>query len=319
MEIIMRVTKNYLIIPLIIISIICLTGCDTSKEGRTVTIAYNPDAYASAISQIMIEKKIWDKYIPSNTTIKYVEMSNASDIRDALASGTIDIATPALTAFISGYENNMPLRLISNYGNAQVCLYSKDNIKDINDFDANDVIATKGLNTNPHIALLAYCKEHGLNIDMYNSMLNKIPEAETIGMLSTSSSDISGAVLSYPITKQADALPNCNLLVDFTDIIQDYNLGTVVCVNATFYDKNKDIIDSFEEAHKYIVENWEKDIQENAHILSKQYNCSAEEVIKLMETFPPTTEISGYDKLANLMYECNMLTQKPKSYKEVIE
>lgn len=314
-----RATKKNFFTLLITIFIISLNGCAHSQTERTVTIAYNPDAYASAISQIMIEKHVLDKYIPNNTTIKYVEMSNASDIRDALASGTIDIATPALTAFISGYENNMPLRLISNYGNAQVCLYSKNDINNIIDFDSTDVIATKGLNTNPHIALLAYCKEHNLNVDKYNSMLSKIPEAETIGMLSTSSSDISGAVLSYPITKQADALPNCNLLIDFTDIIQEYNLGTVVCVNSTFYNQNKDIIDSFEKAHKYIVENWNEDMQENAQILSKQYNCSTEEAIKLMDTFPPTMEISGYDKLANLMYECNMLTQKPKTFKVVME
>nr|WP_317283871.1 ABC transporter substrate-binding protein [uncultured Sellimonas sp.] len=295
-----------------------LIACNISPK-RTVTIAYNPSAYASAVSQIMISENIIEKYLPKNVEVKWVEMSSASDIRDALASGTLDIATPALTAFISAYENNLPIKLISNYGNAQVSLYGCNNeIEDITEFKDSSVIAIKGLNSNPHIALLAYCKEAGLDVRKYNSMLNKIPEAETIGMLA-SSDDIDGAVLSYPVTKKADALSNCKLLADFSDVIKEYNLGTVVCANSEFYNKNTDIINSFEAAHKFIVENWSANLEKNAKLLAKEYNCPAEEIQDLMESLPPTMEIVGYDKLANLMYECDMLSENPKPFQDVME
>lgn len=303
-----------LFVALLVFTTIAYTSCSAK---RVVTIAYNPNAYASAVSHIMISDDILNTYLPDDVEVEWVEMSSASDIRDALASGSLDIATPALTAFISAYENNMPIKLISNYGNAQVCLYGCNTIDDISDFESTDIIAIKGLNTNPHIALLAYCKENGLDVEMYNSILNKIPEAETIGMLG-SSSEISGAVLSYPITKEADKLSNCKLLIDFSDIIQEYNLGTVVCVNSDFYNQHEDIVNAFEEAHNYIVENWMSDLEHNAQILSNQYDCSTDEVLELMKELPPSMEIIGYDKLADLMYECGMLTQEPHSFDSII-
>lgn len=306
------VKKNKFTIVLIIISMIC-SGCSNNKnDERIVTIAYNPTAYASAVSQIMISNNILDKYLPKDVKINYVEMSSAADIRDALASGTIDIATPALTAFIAAYENNMPIQLISNYGSAQVCMYGNNDINSITDFEEGDLIAIKGLNTNPHIALLAYCKEMGLDIDKYNKMLNKIPEPETIAMLSNSS--IKGAVLSYPITKQAENLDNCKMLIDFSDVIKKYSLGTVACANTQFFESNQDIVNAFEKAHKEIVDNWDENMDENAKILSLQYKCKKEEVCQLIREFPPQMQITGYDELASLMYECGMLQKEPKKY-----
>lgn len=303
-------------IILIIISfaLICtIWGCNNSTE-RTLTIAYNPNAYASAISQIMKYENTLEEFLPTDCKVEWVEMSSASDIRDALASGAIDIGTPALTAYISAQENNMPIKLMSNYGNAQVCCYASNNAEKIEDFTINDSIAIKGLNTNPHIAFLAYCKENSLDVESYNSMLAKIPETETLAMLENSN-QISGAVLSYPITKKADKLNNCKLIADFSDVIKEYNLGTVVCVNEGYYENNQDIVEGFENAHKYIVNTWQSDIDKNSLILSKQYNCSTEEITSIMKELPPTLEITGYDKLSNLMYECKMLKSKPQPFK----
>lgn len=309
--------KISIIVCLFTFLTLAVTGCGQKEAStRNITIAYNPNAYASAVSQIMKTENMLEEYLPEDVEVEWVEMSSASDIRDALAAGTLDIATPALTAYITANENNLPIKLVSNYGSAQVSLYGRDGIEDIMDFTSEDVIAIKGLNTNPHIAMLAYCKENGLDIEMYNKILNKIPEAETIGMLSTGT-DIEGAVLSYPMTKEADALTNCKKLIDFADIIKEYNLGTVVCVNADFYENNEDVVNAFEQAHKSIVDNWMEAMESNAVILAEQYGCSVEEVTGFMAELPPTMEITGYDKLAALMYECGMLEKSPKTYAEI--
>jgi ABC-type nitrate/sulfonate/bicarbonate transport system substrate-binding protein len=305
-------------ISMIIVALVtvCFTcGCNNNLE-RKVTIAYNPNAYASSISQIMINNNLLEKYLPDNCNVEWVEMSSASDIRDALASGSIDIATPALTSYISAYENNMPIDLISNYGSAQVYCYAVNGIDRIDNFDIDDSIAVKGLNTNPHIAFLAYCKENALDIDKYNKMLTKIPETETLALLETSD-QISGAILSYPVNKKADEIKNCKMIADFSDTIKEYNLGTVVCVNKSFNESNKDIVEGFEKAHKYIVDSWQTDLDFYASILSKQYSCSKEEIKSVMIDMPPTLEITGYDKLANLMYEAKMLNAKPTPFNDV--
>lgn len=309
--------KISVIVCLFILLTLTVSGCGQAEDStRNVTIAYNPNAYASAVSQIMKAENTLEEYLPEDVEIEWMEMSSASDIRDALAAGTLDIATPALTAYITASENDLPIKLISNYGNAQVSLYGSYGIEDITDFSSEDVIAIKGLNTNPHIAMLAYCKENGLDVELYNKILNKIPEAETIGMLSTGT-DIQGALLSYPTTKEADALTNCKKLIDFTDVIKEYNLGTVVCVNTEFYEDNVEVVNAFELAHKSIVDNWVDEMESNAEILAGQYGCSIEEVTKLMTELPPTMEITGYDKLATLMYECGMVEESPKTYTEI--
>lgn len=308
-----KIIKSVLLIISISAIFCAICGCSSNTE-RKVTIAYNPNAYASAISQIMKSENLLNKYLPKDCRVEWVEMSSASDIRDALASGAIDIGTPALTAYISAQENNMPIKLLSNYGSAQVCCYATNNVKKIEDFTINDSIAIKGLNTNPHIAFLAYCKENSLDVNKYNSMITKIPETETLAMLENSS-QISGAVLSYPITKKADKISNCKLIADLSDVVEEYNLGTVVCVNENYYKNNQDIIEGFENAHRYIVNTWQSDIEKNSLILSKQYSCSTDEITSIMKKMPPTFEITGYDKLANLMYECKMLNNKPVPFK----
>jgi len=287
-----------------------------SSANRSVIIAYNPNAYASAVSHIMIDRNILSNYLPSDVEVEWVEMSSASDIRDALASGSVHIATPALTAFISARENNLPIRLISNYGSAQVKVYGTAGINDLNDIGDESVIAIKGLNTNPHIAFLAYCSDMGYDIDFFTSRLCKVPETETIGMLNNQS--VSAAVLSYPTTKKVDNLSNINMFIDLTDVCERYSLGTVVCVNEAFYLDNPDIVETFEMAHHEIVAAWDADIEINAPLLATRYNTTVDEIKLIMCELPPTTEIRGYDQLANLMYRNGMLKAAPIKFVEIM-
>lgn len=306
-----------LFFSIIMVSIVG-TGCSKeSTENKTVTIAYNPSGYGSAVSHLMIADEILDKYLPDNVTVEWVEMSSASDIRDALANGSIDIAAPALSAYISAYENDMPITLISNYGNAIVRLYSCCGYTKIEEFKENDVLAIKGLNTNPQISYLAYVKEKGLDVEMYSNMLSKIPEAESLAMLKTNNGEISGAVLSYPVSKEADILDNVTLIADFDKIINEYNLGNCLCANTKFYNNNYEIISAFEKARDEIMDNWNVNISHNADVLSDLYGCDKGEILTIMEALPPTKEITGYDKLSSLMYECGMLNSPATAFENL--
>lgn len=288
------------------------TGCaNKASKVSTVTIAYNPSGYGSAVSHLMIAEKTLDKYLPDGVTAEWVEMSSASDIRDALANGTVDIAAPALSAYISAEENDMPITLISNYGNAMVKLYSCCGYTEISDFKENDVLAIKGLNTNPQISFLAYVKENGLDINKYTNMLSKIPEAESLAMLETNNGEIEGAILSYPVSNEAEKIDNVTLIADFKDVINDYNLGNCLCANSSFYNDNYEIVVAFESARDEIMDSWNSNLDHNAQILSELYECDKAEILGIMESLPPTKETTGYDKLSALMYESGMLKKKP--------
>lgn len=289
-----------------------------SHNSRTVTIAYNPNGYGSAISQIMVEDKILEKYLPQDTTVEWVQMSSASDIRDALASNAVNIAAPALSAFITAYENGMPLTLMSNYGNASVYLFSNKDVSSVEQFDpAADTIAIKGLNTNPHISFLAYIKERGLNVSEYNAMLTKIPEAETLALLEQDNSEISGAVLSYPVSNKAALIEDVQLVADFSSVIAEYNLGNCLCSNSKFYSENSDIISAFESARDEILQNWDANLEHNADVLTRVWDGNRGEIRDMMISIPPVKEVTGYNKLAALMYECGILDHEAALFEDL--
>lgn len=89
-------------------------GEQIAKE-RTVVINYNPDNYASAVFQIAKEKNLFEKYLPENVKIEWTTLTSASDIRDSMVSGDIDIGTPGIMAYMTAIDNGMPLSLMSFY------------------------------------------------------------------------------------------------------------------------------------------------------------------------------------------------------------
>lgn len=89
-------------------------GTEVAKE-RTVVINYNPDNYASAVFQIAKEKNLFEKYLPENVKIEWTTLTSASDIRDSMVSGDIDIGTPGIMAYMTAIDNDMPLTLMSFY------------------------------------------------------------------------------------------------------------------------------------------------------------------------------------------------------------
>ena len=198
-----------------------------------------------------------------------------------------------------------------------VRMYSCCGYSDINEFKSSDTIAIKGLNTNPQIAFLAYVKEKGLDINEYSNMLNKIPENESISMLKNANGEIAGAILSYPVSNEAEKIDNVLMVADFKDVIHDYNLGNCLCANSDFYNNNYEIVLAFEKAHDEIMDSWEESLDKNADLLSERYGCDKEEILNIMKSLPPTKEITGYDKLCELMYESGMLDKPATKFKDL--
>ena len=279
---------------------------------RTVVINYNPNNYASAIFQIAKEKDLFSKYLPKGVKIKWTTLTSASDIRDSMVSGEIDIGTPGIMAFMTAVDNGMPLTLMSFNGYATVKLYSnKNNIKNIKDFKSGDQISISGLASNPQAAYIAALKEEGLSVEKYNKMLVKVPDLEAISLLKENQ-QIKGSVLSFSSNLKAEKINSVHLIRDFSDVIEKYSIGTALIANTTFYEKNRDICDAILKVQKDVIDNWKKDLDSNSKLLAKQYNCDVSDVIELMKKQPPTNKLTGYDKLAELLYSVNLLSTKLK-------
>lgn len=302
----------------IVAAIIVVSSMNTSKkekkrvEERTVVINYNPENYASAVFQIAKEKNLFDQYMPEGVTIEWTTISSASDIRDAIVSGEVDLGTPGIMAFMTAIDNDMPLTLLSFNGYATVKAYSnQDNIQSMKDFKDGDQISISGLASNPQAAFIAALKEEKLDVEKYNKMLTKVPNPEALALLETNK-QIKGSILSFSANLDAEKMENVHLVRDFTDVIEKYSIGTALIANNDFYEKNKDICDAVMKVQEEVMKNWKKDLKENAKILSNQYECEIEDITDLMKKQPPTNKLTGYDKLAKLLYDAGMLSSPLK-------
>ncbi len=87
-----------IIIIAVIVAAVVSQNNNNEENGqvaeRTVVINYNPDNYASAVFQIAKEEGLMEKYLPEGVTVEWTTLSSASDIRDAMVAGDIDIGTP---------------------------------------------------------------------------------------------------------------------------------------------------------------------------------------------------------------------------------
>lgn len=310
-----------IIIIAVIIAAVVMQNNQNSEDGqvakeRTVVINYNPDNYASAVFQIAKEEGLMEKYLPEGVKVEWTTLNSASDIRDAMVGGEIDIGTPAIMSFMTALDDdeNVPLTLMSFYGYATVMAYTnQDNINSLADFQEGDQISISGLASNPQAAYLAALKEEGLDISKYNNMLVKIPNSEAIAMLE-GRNQIKGSILSFSANLQADALANEGVkkIRDFSDVIEKYGIGTALIVNTDFYNENPDICEAVRKVQNEVIANWDKDMDKNAEILAKQYDCDVSDVIGLMQSQPPTDKVTGYNDLAQLLYDAGIIDKPLK-------
>ncbi len=213
---------------------------------------------------------------------------------------------------MTAIDNDMPLTLMSFYGYATVKAYTNQpDIKTFSDFVEGDQISISGLASNPQAAYIAAIKEEGLDVKKYNNMLVKVPNSEAISMLETNN-QIKGSILSFSANLKAEKLNNVHMIKDFTDVIEKYSIGTALIANTQFYNENPDICESILKVQRDVIDNWNNNFDENAQLLASQYKCDVEDVKDLMITQPPTDKVSGYNNLANLLYESELLNKPLK-------
>lgn len=296
-----------------------LTGCGDRTEQTSETETKKVricscGLYVDATKLIMREKKILEKYLPENVEIEWSQIASGPDIRDAVVSGNVDIADISLMTFITGYENGLPIDLLSFDGSTPTYLYTnRKDIKSVKDFGEGSSISITNKNTNLHLAVLALCKREAGNPLALDKYLTPIPAADALSSLQTSQS-FNGAVFTFPMSVKADKVDGLNLLYDMSDLVKEYNIGSAMIANREFRKNNPDIISAFLKAQSEALKYIESNQEESADILSSLFGCEKEDVLHAFEVMPPTDKVTGYDKLAQLLYESKIIEKEPTKF-----
>ena len=308
----MKVNKRILVTILLVSALVLVASC--GKKNDNVLRIARSNVYVAATSQIMQEKKILEKYLPEGMSVEWNVIATGPDLREALVSGQADIADFSLMTFITGYENSLPLTLMSFCGSTPINIYSCDGQKtSLVDFCENDLIAITNRATNLHIAYLAQCKkELGKSVALDNN-LSPIPASEALAAIQTGD-DYAGAVFSFPMYVKAEKIEKVTKIADMAGVIKEYCIGDAFVANSEFYEKNPDIIDAFINAQKEAVEFIKNNPKEASQILANIYGVEPEVVENVIGIMPPSMEVTGYDLQAELLYEAGILKKQPTKF-----
>lgn len=303
-----------LAVVLIVSLAVSITGCG-SKQEKTIHISIST-SYGTTTSNIMKEYQLLDKCLPEGYTVEWKTMTSASDMRDALVAGDLDIVCTSLPTFILGYENGLPLQLISFAGSVPIGLYTNDaSIKSLSDFDKTDRIAAKSKGNNGHIAFLISCKEELGDALSLDEQIATVQEADALALLQ-SSNDYQASIFSFPMTVKAEKA-GLHEVVSFNDVINDYGIGSTYFTRKDFYNDEPEVVAALRKAQGMALDLIKNDPEGVAKKLSPIFDLGEEDILFALNTMPPQSQYKGYDKLAQLLYQIGLVEHEPTKFEDL--
>lgn len=296
-----------------------LAGCGNTaqSEAKDTVVMNYAGSFSNSVMCVIKHESLMEKYLPEGTTVEWTGLAAASEIRDGIVSGSIDIGAYAVPSYIMGTENDLPLAMISAQGNTPIKLYSNSaDIHAISDFTSTDKIAVVGLGSTLQIAMLAEMKEEGLDSSTLDSAWTVMPHADGLAALS-SGNDVNGLLLTFPTTLKADETETIHEVCDLSNIALEYGIGTVNVCTEDLYENHSEVVEAFLLAQEEAIKMYEDDSESFAQILADDWDIDVQIVLDTLEVMPPQMEILGYNKQADLLYEIGLLEEETQSFEQL--
>lgn len=314
-----RLEKRISALCWIAVLLLSLSACSRSPasdaEEKVIHISISA-SYGTTTSNIMKEYGLLEACLPEGYSIEWNFMTSASDMRDALVSGDLDIVCTSLPTFITAYENGMPLQLISFAGSVPIGLYGNDpDIASLSDFSATDRLAAKSKGNNGHIAFLIACQSELGDAMALDNQISTIQEADSLALLQ-SSDDYQAGIFSFPMDVKAEKA-GLHQIVSFNEIINDYGIGSTYFTRQDFYEQEGEVIAALREAQQQALQLIADDPEGVAAALSPIFELEEEYILTALKEMPPCAEYSGYNKLANILLDIGLLEKEPTAFEDL--
>lgn len=302
----------------LVIAVATLSGCGSvsAQQLDKVTINY-AGSFSNSVMCVIQHENLIEKYLPEGIDVEWTGLAAASEIRDGIISGSIDIGAYAIPAYIMGTENELPLTMISALGNTPIKLYSNDeNINCIADFSSTDKISVVGLGSTLQIAMYAEIKEEGIDSTEFDSVWTVMPHADGLAALS-GGNEINGLLLTFPTTLKADKNEKIHEVFDLSGVATDYGIGTVNVCTTELYENYPEVVEAFLSAQEEAIQIYKNNPEAFAQILADDWDIDVQIVLDTLEVMPPKMEIVGYDKQIALLYELGLIESEGTPFSEL--
>ena len=148
-----------------------------------------------------------------------------------------------------------------------------------------------------------------------DNQISTVQEADALALLQ-SSKDYKASIFSFPMTVKAEEA-GLHCVKSFNDIINDYGIGSTYFTRQEFYENEPEIVEALKKAQCDALELIETDIDGVSETLSPIFGLDAKHIADALTSCPPTTEYSGYNKLANLLHEIGLVEKEPTKFEEL--
>lgn len=305
-----KMKKLGIFLLVIIISITILSGCQSKKGEKTITIA-EQYGLAYAPVQIMKVKNILGKNT-DNININWEKLANTAAIREAMLAGKVDIGFMAIPPFLIGRDKGMKWKIISGLSLSPLGLMTyKQEINTLSDIGENDRIALPQPGSIQHILLAMAARREFDDANRFDDQLVTMAHPDGMNAL-LSRKEITAHFTSPPylfIESEEDGIHQIlsgreALGSDFSFII---GVG-----REQFHKNNPEIYRAFVKSLFQAINFINDNPAEAASLLTENYDLPVEEIKKYI-TWPGmnyTKKIMGLDKFITFMQETNYIELK---------
>jgi NitT/TauT family transport system substrate-binding protein len=294
------------------------SSCARAEDNKTkmLKISY-ANTYAASVQLIIKEKNYLRSYTPKGVEVTFENIEGAANIRDAIVTGNIDIASNSGGTVISCVENALPIKVLSAAACQPMKVYTVNpKINSVQDLKNAERITINAISSNSHYALMMMCKDLFGDPALLNSKLSVLSLEDTITALANNG-EVDCFAGYFPYTAKFEAIPEARLVVDLTPYVKQYGIGSYFMANEDYYDANPEIIEAFYKAQKDAVDFMINKPEDAAEILNKYYNVDKMDIENVIKELPPSVEITGYDDMAELLYESEIIDHAPKKFSEL--
>jgi len=299
-----------------IIACVYFTGCVRRNAGNVVRLNDSGSFLGSVATTIRL-KGLIEPHLPEGVSVEWTNIVSSSDVRDAIAAGRIDIGNAAAPAFITAFENNLPIRLISAAARTPTKLFSNNPaINSFEDLTSSSRVAISTRGNLQHLAFLIKSEELFGNAVIIDSTLVSISAPNALASIRTGT-DLDAALFIFPEIIAANEIEGVRVIADLTSIVIDYNISSYFLANERFAENNPAIMEAFMIAAAEAVYFMTNNPVEAARILAEFYGIEARHVEEALIVAPPRLEVYGYDRIANVMYEAGLLDRRPTLFRDL--
>lgn len=279
--------KNILKLLLCFIFVLgCKNNSDFSVKQIALTYVKSPLNVPSMVEkEKLIFSNAFSKY---NLPVVYSELTTGPEQTHALASGDIQfLYAVGATSVILAKANGSDIKIINTYSRSpqSFVIFSKNIIKDANDVKGKKVAGPKG--TILHELLVTYLNSLGLNESDIQFISMGIPES--YAALSSGSVDM--ALLAGPAAYNTSK-EGYNIVTTGENLIEPV---VVVATSGIFYNNNKELVDTFINAEKEVLNYMNNNYDEIISISAKETGLKEEAVKEMYPMYDFNIDITDKD------------------------